>query len=127
MFVGFYQGHVLLIREEGEYSLPKVSFESSESLEKTVRREVYSQTGALVETSELFGILKIIKPYHPLVYVNVPIYVGNIYGIESCPAKKQRHLISIDSVCESLKQPYFQKIKGYLLYHAYKLSCHLKK
>ncbi len=127
LVVPFFDKKILMIEEEDSdhHRFPAIRLEQAESLEKTVRREVYAQTGALVKQSGLLGILKFIDPLDSSNCNNIPIYVAQVYRIENTPlipATYHRKLNALKSVMEELIQPYWKRIREYLLYHSYKQS-----
>lgn len=57
-----HQGHILLIREKAGYSLPGGNVEYLESIKDAARREVWEETGLLVEMDRLLWVDERIDP-----------------------------------------------------------------
>lgn len=125
LIMSFYQDKLLLMKKGKTFRFPIATFEPGESLEKTVRRDLYERTGALLRTGKLLGLLRFehANPRLSNKDKEIPIYVCTIYHFESPVLKNEykKHLCDIGSAYQKLRQPYWEKVKAYLFYHAYKL------
>jgi len=123
LIVSFLGEKMLLVRKGKVHRFPLIKLEQGESIEKTVRRELYYQTGALLKTGQLLGLLRFGDEQV------VPIYVGLISHLEKPVLKNdfRKRVCDIDVAYEKLTQDYWQKTKSFLFYHAYKLAKQIER
>ena len=129
LVIAFTDEKILMVTKENQGPrFPEILFEQHEALEKTVRREIYNQTGALIKNSRLLGTLTF-KSEIQQENTYIPIYIGQITAIENTvlmPKTIRRKLLDIEDCYTELKDEYWTKIKDYLFYHAFKLFQALK-
>jgi ADP-ribose pyrophosphatase YjhB (NUDIX family) len=112
----FYKGKALLTEDLKTRSLrlPYCVPEPSEPLYQTFRREVFKQTGAVLEYSNLIGHFSIYKTDKKGKNYStyVPVYVGKIAHFEREPVSKKTGLELLVSIGDALKRllPACQKI-----------------
>lgn len=131
MVIAFIDNKILMIQDQDDKDLkfPEFAFDHNESIEKTLRREVYNQTGALIRDSSLLGTLTFVSKIRRY-NCYIPLYIGNIMTIENTalmPKTLHRKVLDIEESFRELKAGYWSKIKAYLFYHAYKLSQAMNK
>lgn len=98
---------------------PTVQLEQSEAPERTVRREVYSLTGALLRETVLLGVMHVLTDGKK---ESVAVYVGDVVALEDTPlipANYHRSLMNTEDVYRWLSRSQYEPVRDYLLYHAY--------
>lgn len=119
----FTQDHVLMTKHEGHATLPRARVEPQEALAKTVRRETYYTTGALLRHAEMLGVFwfKDSKTTTP-----VAVYLGIIERFEKPVLKNGKTLTHITQLSRALREWYWTRTLQYLTYHAWKQHQRLK-
>lgn len=112
----FFEDKVILQEKDMKWRFPEARFDRAEALEKTVRRELYEQTGALLKHGEMLGLM------HFDSSTSIPIYVGTAYPVETPVLRTdwQPRITELDDAYKMLKEPYRKKTKAFLFYHAHK-------
>ena len=129
LVLALYKEKLLMLKVDGykRLKIPRFQFEPDESISKVLRREIYMQTGALVDKSELIGCLK--HP-HKRKFPDVPVYVANIVTVDNpvlTPSEYHRKLVSISTAYSTMQESLETKVANYLLYQAEKRWFKMKK
>jgi len=122
--LAFHEDDLLLLNDKVD-RFPVASFERGERIAKTVLRELYAQTGALLQRCGLLGLLR----FNGMeARRTVPVYVGLVQQLETpvLSSIAERNFCDIDVAFRLLRQDYLREVKSRLFYHAFKMFKHLK-
>ena len=121
LVMAFHDGELLLLKSALGHRFPRARFEDREAMNKTVRREVYEQTGAFLKESRLLGLLKAEDTRGES--SQTPIYVGLVHNVESPVLKDvgRRVFHDPDDAFKLLDPEEWKRTRGVLFYHAFRL------
>lgn len=112
--VAIYRDKVVLVGND----FPRVAFNPREPLSKTVRRELFEQTGAFLNKSAMLGSVKLGED-------EIPVYVGLVHHMEGPVLKRGRQVFRTEDAFWKLS-PEWRPVRSALFYYAFEMVKRLR-